>query len=370
MVLEEVGRRIDRAGGPPLYRQVRVLLEDQMRAGAIAPGDALPPQRELSALWSIGEVTVRRALQQLAAEGLLEAHPGSGTLIRDPGWPAAAAGGGGGRGARPLSVGVALADLADGYPFFHPVLQGLRCGERPAAVRLFEMPLGEPGGGSLQHLPHLAQLDALVMMSPVNLGLLAACQARRLPVVLLFSDLADGCSRCISPDYTRGVVEAVDHLVRRRKRRVALVTAGPERFSTGRWIEAYRAALRAFHLPSDPAWLIQAGYHEADGAAALRELMALKPRPDAVVLASDFMARGALLAAHELGLRVPRAVAVIGAGPVLDERGWTVPLTSIDLGLYDLGRLARQAIDAALDGRADAPLRQSVSTRLREGKTA
>lgn len=359
--LDAVGRQLDRDAGEHLYRQIAALLRRRVLDGALRPGDALPSQRELSALWSVAEVTIRRALRDLADEGLLEARPGAGTVVTDAAAPR--------RDRATLVIGLAFADLVDGYPFSRPVSAGLRVGDRPVVMPMLDLPADCTDDAVARALP-LGHLDAMVMMSPVNLPLLAASEARRLPTVLLFSDLSDGYSHCILPDYANGVIEAVAHLVRQNRKRIAMVTASAERFSTGRWLSAYRAALSAFRLEARPDWMVQAGYAERDGAHALRELMSLDQRPDAVLFASDFMARGGLLAAHEIGLKIPDDLAIIGAGPVLDAGGWTVPLATIDLGLFDMGRLARQAIDAVIDGRTDSPLRQSVTARFCEGKTA
>ncbi|MFA9478561.1 GntR family transcriptional regulator [Phycisphaerales bacterium AB-hyl4] len=360
-----VGTRLDREHGPHLYHQIAGLVREQVQTGGLKPGDSLPPQRTLSELWQVGEVTVRRALQQLASEGLIQARPGSGTVICDPDADGPA------RSERAaLTLGVAFADLAHGYPYFRPMLAGVRDDGCDVAMRLFDMPHEEQHRGSLAHVPPLAELDGLIMMSPVNLALLALCQRQALPTVLLFSDLADGFSHCIMPDYGSGVVEAVSHLVAVGRERIALVTPGPERFSTGRWIDAYRAALRAHDLPIDPARIVRAGYSEQDGAHATRELLALDPQPDAILFASDFMARGGLLTAHAAGLRVPDDLAIVGAGPVLDEGGWTLPLATIDLGLHEMGRRARQTIQACCEKRLTEPARHAVASRYRAGGTA
>ncbi|MEX0654367.1 MAG: GntR family transcriptional regulator [Phycisphaeraceae bacterium] len=359
--LATVGAHLDRGGSRHLYRQVTDLLREQIRSGALKPGDPVPPQRQLSAAWNISEMTVRRAMQTLAGEGLLEARAGGGTAICDRRAGArldAAA-------PRRLSLGVAFANLADGYPFFPPVLKGLRAGPERVAVRLFDLPAD---ADAAQHPPPLDDLDGLIMMSPVNLALVALCQRRRLPIVLLFTDLYDGYSHCIVPDYGGALGQAVRHLVQQGRRRIALVTAGAERFSTGRWRDGYRAALQMHDLAEAGDLIVHAGYGERDGYEATKQLLAVTPRPDAVLFASDFMARGGLLAAMEAGLDVPNDLAVVGAGNVLDRSGWPVPLTTIDLGLETMGRLAREAVAAAGTDHAP-PLRQSLPTRLIAGST-
>lgn len=364
-VLNSVSSQLDRSEAVHLYRQLAALMRGLIESQQLPAGTPLPSQRELSTMWDVGQVTIRRALRELAREGLLDARPGSGTVVLDP----LQARQQGESSARVLTIGVAFADLLDGYPFFRPILQGLRADGGDVSVRLFDMPRQAIADAGQSHTPNLAELDGLIMMTPINLGLLAACQRRRLPTVLMFTDLSDGFSHCLYPDYTQGVVEAVMALHRGGRRRVALVTAGDERPSTGRWIEAYRGAMLASGLKAVPSMLAKADYSEASAAEATRQLLAASPRPDAILYASDVMARGGLLAAHAAGLSVPKDLAIVGAGPLLDEGGWTEPLTSIDLGLVEMGRRARNILGRASSSSQHHPLRQAVASHLRLGRT-
>ncbi len=51
--------------------------------GQLRPGEFLPPQRELAALFGVGASTMREAVQTLIAVGLLQSHPGKGTWVRE-----------------------------------------------------------------------------------------------------------------------------------------------------------------------------------------------------------------------------------------------------------------------------------------------
>jgi LacI family transcriptional regulator, repressor for deo operon, udp, cdd, tsx, nupC, and nupG len=75
----------------------------------------------------------------------------------------------------------------------------------------------------------------------------------------------------------------------------------------------YQAALADAGLPDDPA-LFQAGDFTMQGgyAAAKQLLGAPHNRPTAIFAASDEMAIGAILAARDLGLDVPRDVSIVG----------------------------------------------------------
>jgi DNA-binding LacI/PurR family transcriptional regulator len=74
----------------------------------------------------------------------------------------------------------------------------------------------------------------------------------------------------------------------------------------------YRQALQAAGIALDPE-LERLGHFTLEGGqAAMRQLLALAPRPSAVFAASDEMAYGAIRAIRRAGLTVPDDVAVIG----------------------------------------------------------
>jgi GntR family transcriptional regulator len=67
----------------PMYAQLERALQTAIANGDLAPGHALPGERELARLTSLSRVTVRKALAGLAAKGLLISRHGSGTFIAE-----------------------------------------------------------------------------------------------------------------------------------------------------------------------------------------------------------------------------------------------------------------------------------------------
>jgi GntR family transcriptional regulator len=68
-------------GQAPLYRQARQALVDRIAAGDWAPGDKLPSEPALAAELGMHRLTVRRAVEELAREGVLHARQGAGTFV-------------------------------------------------------------------------------------------------------------------------------------------------------------------------------------------------------------------------------------------------------------------------------------------------
>jgi GntR family transcriptional regulator len=65
----------------PLYRQIKTLLTDRLHAGEWKPGEALPPEHELAERFKVSQGTVRKAIDELAAENLVVRRQGKGTFV-------------------------------------------------------------------------------------------------------------------------------------------------------------------------------------------------------------------------------------------------------------------------------------------------
>jgi GntR family transcriptional regulator len=66
-------------------RRVYLLLRDEILGGHLAPGDSLPGELKLAEMHGVSRVTIRRALDGLESDGLIERRAGSGTSVRAPG---------------------------------------------------------------------------------------------------------------------------------------------------------------------------------------------------------------------------------------------------------------------------------------------
>ncbi len=65
----------------PLYRQIKALITRELQAGAWKPGESIPSEQELAARFKVSQGTVRKAIDELAAENLLVRRQGKGTFV-------------------------------------------------------------------------------------------------------------------------------------------------------------------------------------------------------------------------------------------------------------------------------------------------
>lgn len=65
----------------PLYRQVKDLLLQRVVSGHWKPGEILPSETKLAEEFNVSQGTVRKALEEMAAEHLVVRHQGRGTFV-------------------------------------------------------------------------------------------------------------------------------------------------------------------------------------------------------------------------------------------------------------------------------------------------
>jgi GntR family transcriptional regulator len=76
--------RVSFEPGVPLYEQVVYAARKAVISGQLRPRDPFPSVRALSKALKINPNTAHKVIAQLIAEGLIEVHPGLGTVVAEP----------------------------------------------------------------------------------------------------------------------------------------------------------------------------------------------------------------------------------------------------------------------------------------------
>ena len=115
----------------------------------------------------------------------------------------------------------------------------------------------------------------------------------------------------VDVDNVRGGRDATAYLIERGHHRIATITGPLD--DARRHRPARRATARRSRRTASTEGSIEDGDFTADGgAAAMRRILESGERPDAIFIASDLMARGALAVLARAGIRVPDDIAIIG----------------------------------------------------------
>jgi LacI family transcriptional regulator len=263
---------------------------------------------------------------------------------------------------RTHTLGVVIPDLM--HSFFVEVVAALEAVASARGYGLLLCSSSEDARKERREIEMLRarQVDGIVLASAGagNSDLLQQLSAVGAPLVMIDRDDHPRleCHRVITDDVLVGKL-ATEHLLEHGRRAVAHL-AGPPFVHAQRRREGYREALRARGIEPRAEWVVEGGFMEAGGYQAMRRVLALQPRIDAVFAANDPAAIGAMKAAWDAGLRVPEDIAVVGAGDVAYGDMLKVPLTTVSWSKEELGRRAAQLIFDQIDSHPVGPFERVV----------
>lgn len=268
------------------------------------------------------------------------------------------------------SVALVVPETGDKFvadPFLTGALQGVTAGLAGTEFQLVLL-VAQQAGDTERLLRYLraGHVDGAVVMSHHREDHLPAELARAgLHRVFLGRPLDGGETKApyyVDSDNIGGGRVAAEHLIARGRRRIGTIAGaldmppGIDRF------DGWRSALEEAGLPTDA---VAYGDWTADGgAAAMSTLLAAHPDVDAVFVASDLMASGALRILRESGRQVPGDVAVVGFDDSIFAAATTPPLTTVRQDVEALGRRAAELLINLLRGEPIRAGGEILPTRL------
>lgn len=168
----------------------------------------------------------------------------------------------------------------------------------------------------------------------------------------------------VDVDNRGGARTAVEHLIDNGRQVVATI-AGPDDMTPGiDRLGGYRDALAGADRDLDSTLEAVGDFTQESGTLAMERLLATRPDIDAVFVASDLMAAGAVSALAAAGRRVPEDVAVVGFDDSPVATSIRPALTSVRQPIEEMGHeMARLLIDA-VGGREPVSRRVILATEL------
>ncbi len=192
------------------------------------------------------------------------------------------------------------------------------------------------------------QVDGVLLAAPQleNNPQVSELLAGKLPVVSIHR-VEDDFASIVDSDQALIGTQAVEHLYAGGRRQIATITGNLARLSAQQRLNGTQEALYAHGL--DSALVEEAGWDPHSGYEAAMRLFKRAPETDAVFVQNDLMAIGVLHALYDLGLRVPDDCAVIGCDNLSTSAHTIPPLSSIQIPVYETGRVAVKLLLEAIE---------------------
>ena len=150
------------------------------------------------------------------------------------------------------------------------------------------------------------------------------------------------------------------HLIELNHRRIGCITGPSNLTPSADRIIGYRRALEQANLSVDESLIIPGDFHIESGYAATLRLLNLPDPPTAIFAFNDLMAVGAMHAASQAGVEVPRDLSIVGFDDIELASYVTPALTTVKQPTMEMGKKAVQLLIERIEDK-DIPTRCHIS---------
>jgi DNA-binding LacI/PurR family transcriptional regulator len=244
--------------------------------------------------------------------------------------------------------------------FFSPVLHGAEAACRREGIALSFIAVGpaEPALGLIR----VHQPDAILCAGFFEPEVLAALQQVGKPLVLV--DMHGRGFTSVNQDNVRGGYLATQHLLRCGRKRIAMLSGSLAHYSIQQRNRGFRQALFDARVHADPDLeVIIPTFGEGEEAVveAMRHLLSLPKKPDALFCYNDSTALIAMKHCLNEGMKIPHDLAIVGFDDISSAAAAIPPLSTIQV---DKEALGRAGIERLLNKTETSPSETTLPIKL------
>lgn len=210
----------------------------------------------------------------------------------------------------------------------------------------------------------------LMVGGVVDVEILDAIEAHKLPVVLAGGAIPSRSIPSVGADATYGAATAIEHFIKKGHTRIAIVNGPPSTYTTFEKRSGYLAALANAGIPIEPDYL--GGGHEGMffnercGFEETQRLLNLANPPTAIFYANDLLAFGGRAACQAQNLSIPEDISIIGYDDSAAAATSVPALTSIRIDRREWGAKAVERLIGTIDRGLDSNWRLLMPATLQE----
>lgn len=210
-------------------------------------------------------------------------------------------------------------------------------------------------------------VDGAIANNYIPLSLIDAVHAAGVALVLADTNVRDERFDQVQIDNVAAGAMITDHLLALGHRRIATVCGDSGHTTTYERLAGVQIACWRQGICLSQESIIFAGDFAVDaGTKGVRELLRRGVEFTALVMQSDLLAMGALQVLHEIGIRTPQDVSVVGFDNIVASTHSVPPLTTVNVQAEQIGRLGVQLLLERLENPGRPTRKLVVSPTLIE----
>jgi len=317
----------------PKYHKVVEFIKNQIRSGQYRVGELLPGQRVLAEALSVSRPSVKRAIDVLEKEGLVECNPSVGSIIKKP-------------VTERLLVGYLVEDLQD--PFHLELIRELDNLLHQVHGALIVLQGTDDSRLYKTGNTHVVKHHALYSKSNPD----------RVPTVYI-GNVSGKVSMVVS-DIKAGMQSIYDHLSELGHSRIAYASPYPEKKDVQLVHLLNAVSRKRKSIPERYRFFVDPLDHSTSEQTVTKILSAAKP-PTALICYNDWVAIAVIHAARTLGLEIPGKLSITGYDDLYVSNLLQVPLTTVR---FSREETARKILDILLKTDPHSAVIEVVDTKL------
>lgn len=191
------------------------------------------------------------------------------------------------------------------------------------------------------------------------------------PYVLMWS--VDDCAahHCVGFNNERGGELVADHLLALGHKTFAVLAGGRLHNERVRFrIQGVRNRLASVGLELAESHIIEQPFSLDGGREGLRQLLALEPRPTAVICSTDILGMGVCDEARRLGISVPGQLSVTGFDDITFSSVASPALTTVKVPIVEIGHKSADTLVAQIEGLITQPVTELAISLVARQSTA
>ena len=251
-------------------------------------------------------------------------------------------------------------------PFFSRVLEGIEAELALNGCNLVLKIIKENKVNKLPTMIKEQQIDGLILMGIFENQFIRGLVTQQIPAVQIDPKANLPEFSQVFIDNVHGGYLATKYLLDHGHRRIGFVSGDITRLSFQQRLTGYKKALASQNIPVDESLIRTGGFEQ--GYQHVKYLVE-NSAPTAIFVANDLNALLAYSALHEMGLKIPQDMSVIGFDNIWQTEFCLPPLTTIRVYKEELGSIGVRMLLNIINGETDKPITTIVPVRLVERKS-
>jgi len=170
----------------------------------------------------------------------------------------------------------------------------------------------------------------------------------------------------VDNDNVQTSIDVTNHLIKLGHKRIAFIGGNQQFVVTVDRLKGYKRALEKAKINYDERFVIGEMAVKEEGQAVVEALMKLEKPPTAIITQDDLIAFQMISHLEALNMNVPNDISIISFNNYFVSRHSRPPLTSVDIGITQLGYEATNSLIELIETPSTLPKRITIPTRLIE----